>query len=111
MPNDGENNGEQSDCTSRAILTERYYVNKRVDALEAVMSDSFRELQAAISDLKGDIKDNKTQIHAVLLECQKTCNGEIKELRVDVNGLKGYKNRAVGAVGVMLLLLGMWKVG
>lgn len=91
--------------------TSEKYINKRIDTLEENMNRAFDDLQAAVRDLKEDMRGNNTQINAILTKCQENCKGEVKTLRIDVDGLIGYRNRAIGAVGLILLMLGLMKVG
>ncbi len=89
--------------------TERYYVNKRIDSIEVMMAAGFQDLHTVI-------KESNAQTMAMFKECQKNCKNEVKEvklkaddLELKVDSLTGYKNRAIGAMGIILVLLGIWK--
>ncbi len=90
--------------------TSQYYLNKRIDSLEENMQIGFEHIMDAI-------RDNKTQIHEVLLECQKGCYSEIKSLRTEVSSLQEFKNRAIGAKAIVIIsastilaILSIWKL-
>ena len=90
--------------------TERYYVNKRIDSIEVTMAAGFHDLHTAI-------KESNAQTMAMFRECQKNCKNEVTEvkskaddLELKVDSLTEYKTRAISAVGIILLLLSIWKV-
>lgn len=91
--------------------TAQYYLNRRIDSLEENMNRAFDNLQVAIHELAEDLQANNTQINAVFSGCQENCNAEAKVLRRDIDSLIGYRNRAIGVVGVIVLLLGLAKIG
>lgn len=90
--------------------TERYYVNKRVDSIETTMSAGFQDIHESIKNLHEAIKDSNAQTMNMFKECQKNCKNEVAAVKVDVQSLTGYKNRAIGAVGIILILLSIWRV-
>lgn len=91
--------------------TAQDYLNRRVDSMETNMQIGFDRILDAM-------KENNARTLDSFKTCQKNCKDNIQELKENeialenkVSSLNLYKNRAIGAAGIIAFFLGIWKIG
>lgn len=71
--------------------TALYYINRRIDSLEA------------------SLKEDNTEIKTLLKEHLGHCDVRMESVTIHIGKLEGFKNKSLGAIALILVLLGIWQ--
>lgn len=78
-------------------------MNKQLERMEA-------NLQREMDNLRLSMKEDNSEIKVMIQNHLECCRQDMGAVRGRVGKLEGFKNRASGAVALLLVLFTMWKV-